>query len=114
MVSLLRKQWSICSGIWWSVCPGNGGQFKLESGGQFHRFFQYNTQKDLAAELIIKSKIYNDSYKKMLMNTFNKLYGKNPMMFKRIIVGNYTERNEIHKRPMSKFTQDIARQLKLI
>ncbi|BBE20366.1 hypothetical protein AQPE_4557 [Aquipluma nitroreducens] len=40
MVSLLRKQWSICSGIWWSVCPGNGGQFKLESGGQFHRFFQ--------------------------------------------------------------------------
>jgi len=39
VVSLLRKQWSICSGIWWSVCPETGGHFKLEMGGQFHRFF---------------------------------------------------------------------------
>jgi hypothetical protein len=44
---LLRKQWSICSGIWWSVCPGNGGQFKLESGGQFHRFFHYSLLEEI-------------------------------------------------------------------
>lgn len=74
----------------------------------------YNTQKDLAAEIITKSMIYNDSYKEMLKDSFTKLYGKDPIKFKRIIVGNYTEKHDIHKRPMAKFTQDIAKQLKLI
>jgi len=74
----------------------------------------YNTQKDLASEIIIKSMIYNDSYKQMLKHSFSKLYGNDPIKVKRLIVGNYTEKYEIHKRPMSKFTQDIARQLGLI
>jgi hypothetical protein len=76
----------------------------------------YNTQKDLAAEIIIKSEIYNESYKKTLQNSFSKLYGKgkSSINFNRIILGNYTEPKEIHKRPFSKFTQDIAKQLGLI
>jgi hypothetical protein len=28
------------TGKWWSVCSDTGGQFTLESGGQFDRFFQ--------------------------------------------------------------------------
>ncbi len=76
----------------------------------------YNTQKDLAAEIIVKSEIYNESYKRSLQSSFDKLYGKgkSSMNFSRFIVGNYTEQSEIHNRPMSKFTQDIARQIGLI
>lgn len=76
----------------------------------------YETQKDLAAEIIVKSEIYNESYKTVLQNSFSKLYGKGKQSinFNRIILGNYTEPKDIHKRPMSKFTQDIAKQLKLL
>ena len=35
-------------------------------------------------------------------------------MAERLLVGNYTRSKDIHKRPMTKFTQDIAKQLKLI
>lgn len=74
----------------------------------------YNTQKDVAAELILKSIIYNKSYKENLKASFDKLYNQTNINFNRFIVGNYTDPKDIHKRPMSKFTQDIARQIKLI
>lgn len=76
----------------------------------------YETQKDLAAEIIVKSEIYNETYKSSLQASFNKLYGKgkSSMNFSRFIVANYAEPREIHNRPMSKFTQDIARQIGLI
>ena len=32
----------------------------------------------------------------------------------KLIIGNYTTPEECYKRPFSKFTQDIARELKLI
>jgi len=74
----------------------------------------YSTQKDLAEELVLKSIIYNESYLKSLRNSFKKLYpGKIPMA-ERLLVGNYNDVRDIHKRPMAKFTQDIAKQLKLI
>jgi len=76
----------------------------------------YQTQNDIVAELIIKSEIYNETYRKSLEKSFQKLYGNGKMNinFNRIIIGNYVESNEIHKRPMSKFMQDIARQLDII
>lgn len=79
----------------------------------FHIEGIYNTQKDLAEELIIKSQMYSKSYIKTLENSFSSLK-LNPTLFKRMIVGNYTEEKDIHKRPMSKFTMDIAKQLGLI
>ena len=74
----------------------------------------YNTQKDLAEELILKSMIYKESYLKSLKISFKKLYPNKMPMVERLLVGNYTDEKDIHKRPMAKFTQDIARQLKLI
>jgi hypothetical protein len=74
----------------------------------------YNTQKDLAEELILKSMIYNKEHLKSLQNSFKKLYPNRIPMVERLIVGNYIDPKEIHKRPLSKFTQDIAKQLKLI
>ncbi|SHK60185.1 HNH endonuclease [Maribacter aquivivus] len=74
----------------------------------------YSTQKDIAEELILKSIIYNEKYLKSLRYSFGKLYPDKIPMAERLLVGNYTRVKDIHKRPMSKFTQDIARQLKLI
>jgi gamma-glutamylcyclotransferase (GGCT)/AIG2-like uncharacterized protein YtfP len=87
------------------------------SKGSFQDTFDiegiYETQMDIVEELIYKSKVYNDSYKKKLTKSFSKLF-TNASLSNRILVGNYTEPMNIHKRPMAKFTQDIARQLKLI
>lgn len=74
----------------------------------------YATQKDIAEELVLKSIIYNENYLKSLSNSFTKLYPNKIPMAERLLVGNYTRVKDIHKRPMSKFTQDIAKQLKLI
>lgn len=73
----------------------------------------YDTQKDLAEELIHKAFVYNKSYTEDLFRNFNELF-PDKTMIKRLIIGNYTNPEEIHKRPMAKFTYDIAKQLKLI
>ena len=69
----------------------------------------YSTQKDVAEELIIKSLTYNETYIKEL-----KVFGIKQENITRYIVGNYTEDSDMHKRPLSKFMADIARDLKLI
>jgi hypothetical protein len=73
----------------------------------------YDTQTDLAEELVHKAKVYSNSYKKSLVENFKDLF-PDKMILNRIIVGNYADASEIHKRPMAKYTQDIARQLGLI
>lgn len=79
----------------------------------FHIQGIYQTQVDLIEELIIKSQIYNISYLKTLQDSFSKL-NLHPELFKRTLVGNYTEDKDIHKRPMSKLVMDIAKELELI
>lgn len=73
----------------------------------------HGTQKDIISELIIKNQIYNESFKKTLKNNFSKL-SLSQNDFDRVIVGNYTKDKDIHKRPFSKMTMDIAKQLGLI
>jgi len=71
------------------------------------------TQKDIISELIIKNQIYNESFKRTLKNNFSKL-SLSQNDFDRVIIGNYTKDKDIHKRPFSKMTMDIAKQLGLI
>ena len=73
----------------------------------------YDTQIDIAEELVHKAKVYTEAYKKSLVNNFISLF-PDKLILDRIIVGNYADQSEIHKRPMAKYSQDIARQLKLI
>lgn len=79
----------------------------------FHIEGIYKTQLDLIEDLIIKSQVYNENYLKILKNNFGKL-NLHPELFKRMLVGNYTEDKDIHKRPMSKLVMDIAKELELI
>lgn len=73
----------------------------------------YDTQVDIAEELIHKAKVYTDTYKKSLVDNFKALF-PDKLILDRLIVGNYADPSEIHKRPMAKYSQDIAKQLKLI
>lgn len=86
-------------------------------GFSHEKFFSinaiYRTQKDIAQELIIKSQIYDQAYKKLLQEKFAML-GLTDADIQRITVGNYTKEVDIHKRPLSKFVQDVARELGLI
>jgi hypothetical protein len=73
----------------------------------------YDTQKDIAEELVHKAKVYTSAYKKNLVTNFKTLF-PDKLLLERLIVGNYTAPSDIHKRPMAKYSQDIARQLGLI
>jgi hypothetical protein len=73
----------------------------------------YATQKDVAEEIIQKTKAYTEDYKKYLVSNFKDLFPDNALV-NRLLVGNYTKPEEIHKRPLAKFMQDIARQVGLI
>lgn len=86
------------------LCPQNLEKvFSLEA--------LYNTQKDLAEEIIIKSQIYTTTYKDMLQKSLRKF---ELQMTDRIILGTYTEEKDILKRPMTKFAQDIAIDCRLL
>lgn len=88
---------------------------KLKNG--FEKFFHitrlYNAHKDVAEELIWKQKIYNNVIRDIYKQQFEAL-GFTDAQFTRFILGNYAQLEEVHKRPLSKMTQDIAKQLKII
>jgi hypothetical protein len=70
----------------------------------------YNTQTDIIEELIHRKLKYSETYKQKLSNSFPKIFS-NTSIEERILLGTYTKKDGIQKRPMSKFTQDINTQL---
>lgn len=79
----------------------------------FHITELYTQHKDIVEELIWKAKVYNKSYKDSLSDSFSKLF-PSTTNFNRFILGNYDNPKDIHKRPMAKLVQDIAKQLGVI
>lgn len=73
----------------------------------------YNEHKDLAFELLQKSKIYNESYiNELIKNYQGRIFGSKSELF-RLITGSYTDTKDINKRPFNKLIKDISQQLKL-
>ena len=73
----------------------------------------YDSQRDIGEELVWKHKANPEVYRNMLNKTFSKIF-PDQSVIDRMLIGNYSNPNEIFKRPMAKYTQDIARQLRLI
>lgn len=73
----------------------------------------HDTQKDVIGELMIRSHIYNAANRQQLRESFKNI-SLDEKLFERVIVGNYVEEKDIHKRPFSKVMMDIARDLKII
>lgn len=73
----------------------------------------YNMQLDIAEELVVKTKIYNDEYKDVLVKNFKSVFSDTSMI-NRLIIGNYDKPEEMMTRPTAKFVQEIARDIGLI
>lgn len=67
----------------------------------------YDTQKDIVEELVWKKQLYNSFRIEEIVNIIK----ITPTEIKRMLLGNYVEYENIHKRPLSKFMQDIANDL---
>ncbi|PWL23527.1 MAG: hypothetical protein DCO96_15850 [Fluviicola sp. XM-24bin1] len=91
-----------------------GDDSKLE---EYNKYFQiqsiYSTQKDIIEELLQVKKFFDESHKAGILEDFQKL-GLDDEHFERVLIGTYTEPEKIYLRPLSKFRQDIARDLNLI
>lgn len=80
---------------------------------RFHIDGLCKEHRDIIEELLWKYKIYNQSYISMLEEQFSLLFPDN-MNFNRFLLGNYDCPEDIHRRPLAKLIQDIARQLDMI
>lgn len=73
----------------------------------------YQLHGDHVLELIVKSKVkLSDKYRKYLKSYKGITFSDAEI--DRILIGNYTSLNELHKRPFSKLYRDIALELGLI
>lgn len=71
---------------------------------------QYKTHNDHAQDLLIKNQMYTPLKLDELRRDFSSL-NITEHDFKRIIYGNYLEKNDFYKRPLSKLTSDIVQML---
>ncbi len=76
----------------------------------------YDNYTDVAAEIFEKSKIYNKTKKLELQKLFKQVFNKkiNDQDMNVLILGNFVEEKDILKRPISKFMQDIAKDVGLL
>lgn len=72
----------------------------------------YNEHIDYVKEIIDKAQAYNHSYYNSLIDSYRGL-GKQEADIDRFVWGNYLEKAEHEKRPLSKLTKDILRQLEI-
>lgn len=73
----------------------------------------YKKHTDHVLELILKSQLtYSKSYRRYL-KSYDKL-NFNDHQINRMIIGNYATQEDIHKRPLAKLYQDIAKELGII
>jgi hypothetical protein len=72
----------------------------------------YESHQDVAQELLIKAIIYNKSAKEEIMEIKNLFPDEETYLS--YLLGNYPYKDQILKRPLAKYVQDLAQQLKLI
>lgn len=73
----------------------------------------YEKHSDHVIELIVKSKLkYSEYYRKHLQSLKGLNISENEI--NRMIIGNYVNEEEIHKRPLAKLYQDLAKELGLL
>lgn len=71
----------------------------------------YQRHKDIAHEILVKAILYNRFYQKGTVKIEGLFPDKETLL--RYVLGNYMEESDMLKRPLAKFTQDAAKQLKL-
>lgn len=74
----------------------------------------FERHDDIVEEIVWKKFVYVEEYKKQIRTDFGPTLFLNEYDLERFIIGNYTKKEDTHKRPLSKFASDIARDLGLI
>ena len=69
----------------------------------------YKEHKDVVVGLLLKYKYYPSQYISYLRS-----YGFSEDEIYRYLFNNFVKNEDLHKRPLSKLTKDIAKELKLI
>lgn len=69
----------------------------------------YNHHKDIALEIIQKAVFHGEGYLRSLIKQFNNLFGNEEDIY-RFIYGNYLNKQDWNKRPLAKFTYDLAKE----
>lgn len=75
---------------------------------------KYECHRDEAAELIVKSQFYNKAYLNQLRVSFGSVVPQFYDILLDILVGFPTNKDDVHKRPLTLMKQDIAKQLGLL
>lgn len=81
--------------------------------GLYHIEPIYNRHSDIVQDLMVKAILRNSSFKKDIME-IQGLFEGDESLYKRYLLGNYGITEEISERPLSKLTQDIAKQFEII
>lgn len=80
----------------------------------FHIDKYYKAFRDVAEELVWKSKTRNNIYQKQMIKSFQKLFPRKKADIIRFLYGLYPLTQDIYRRPLTKLQQDLAKQLKII
>ncbi|WP_321279071.1 hypothetical protein [Marinifilum fragile] len=73
----------------------------------------YQNHEDIVKELLLKGEIYSKEYIDSLVESFPDLI-ENEEVATRLITCNYTNEEDLGKRPLAKLTRDIAREVKFL
>lgn len=73
----------------------------------------YQIHTDVVQECIKKAMIFEPGYLKYLLNEYRDLFVSKEELY-RVVFGNYYEEEAYGKRPLSKMTSDILRDLMMI
>jgi hypothetical protein len=83
---------------------------------RFHTDNLYKTYADELEVLVWKFKSFNPAFKEQLTDRFKKLFPihatRNDII--RFLYGFYSKEKDVHKRPLTKVKQDVAKQLGMI
>ena len=84
------------------------------SNKTFHLEDMYQTHKDILHEMIQKSKVYKEEYLDWLDKKYVGSIFKSRAEIEQMITGNYNTEKNFEKRPLTKLTYDISKELKLL
>lgn len=83
---------------------------------RFHTEDLYKTYNDELEELVWKYKSFNQAFNDQLVNRFVRLFPRHATRndIIRFLYGFYSNKKDVHKRPLTKVKQDVAKQLGMI
>ena len=93
--------------------PGIPAPKAADYENYFHVEKLYGNLKDTVEEVIWKYRVYNKAGRQALIDSYEHLL-PHESDWNRFMLGNYDREEDIHKRPLAKLVQDVAKQLGVI